>query len=160
ADKLTHIQQQIEHAYAIARGKSHQWYDTASGSAEADFQHHVQHLLDSALADRHYTKEVHIDDDTLSHLPLEARIDLLRIVQEAITNTIKHATNARHVAVLLYRDDPSLILSVTDDGKGTKSKNPAKGGMGMQSMKERVAQYGGSLSANSDPSGTQITATM
>lgn len=160
ADKLTNIQQQIEHAYSIARGKSHQWYDTASGSAEADFQHRLQHLLDSALADRHYTKEVHIDDDTLSHLPLDARIDLLRIVQEAITNTIKHATNARHVAVLLYRDDPSLVLSVTDDGKGTKSKNPAKGGMGMQSMKERVAQYGGSLSVNSDPSGTQITATI
>ncbi|MFB2119288.1 sensor histidine kinase [Parapedobacter sp. 2B3] len=159
AGKLTDIQKQIGHAYTIARSKSHQWYDTANGAAEADFEHRIQRLLDSALADRHYTKEVHVDDDTLSHLPLDTRIDLLRIVQEAVTNTIKHA-NARHVAVLLYRDEPSLILSVSDDGKGARWKQSGRTGMGMQSMKDRVAQHGGSLHVESGPDGTQITAAV
>ncbi|MEC3879585.1 sensor histidine kinase [Parapedobacter sp. 10938] len=156
---LTDIQNQIEQAYTIARGKSHQWYDMADGSAEADFAQRIQQLLDSALADGHYTKEIHVDDDTLSHLPLDARIDLLRIVQEAITNTLKHA-NARHVAVLLYREDPAVVLSVADDGKGTKSKNTSRTGIGVQSMRDRAEQHGGTLRVESNPNGTQITASI
>ncbi len=159
AGKLSDIQHQIGHAYTIARGKSHQWYDQATESGESDFKHRIQHLLDSALADRHYTKEVHVDDATLSRLPITVRIDLLRIIQEAITNTIKH-TNARHVAVLLYREDPALVLSISDDGKGAKSIKSSTTGIGIQSMKDRAEQYGGFLTVDSNSRGTQITASI
>lgn len=159
ARKLSDIQHQIGHAYTIARGKSHQWYDQATESGESDFKNRIQHLLDSALADRHYTKEVHVDDATLSDLPITLRIDLLRIIQEAITNIIKHA-NARHVTVLLYREDLSLVLSVTDDGRGTKSKKSSRAGIGIKSMKDRTDQYGGSLAVDSSSQGTQITASI
>jgi len=157
--KLTDIQHQIEDAYAIARGKSHEWYDTAAGSEEADFKNRIQQLLDSALADYQYTKEVHVDDETLSHLPLDVRIELLRIVQEAITNTIKHA-KARHVSVLVYREDSSLVLSVADDGRGVRLKNSSHTGIGIQSMKDRAEQYGGSLTVDSSSEGTQVTASI
>jgi len=159
AEKVTRIQREIEQAYAIARGKSHQWYNTAQGSDEADFKNRIQQVLDSALADNRYTKEVHVDEDTLTNVPPDIRIDLLRIVQEAITNTIKH-TNAHHVSVLLYREDRLLTLSVTDDGEGIKPKNRTARGIGFRSMRDRSERYGGQLAITSDYRGTQINASI
>ena len=159
AEKATRIQCQIEQAYAIARGKSHQWYDDADSSEETDFENRIQQVLDSALADSRYTKEVHVDDGTLAGITLDVRIDLLRIVQEAITNTIKHA-KARHVSVLLYREENELLLSVADNGNGMKAKNTAYTGVGIRSMRERSEQHGGRLSIESGQQGTQITASI
>jgi len=157
AQKLTDIRNQIEHAYAIARGKSHQWYDTAIGSEETDFQERLQRLLDSALTDKHYTKEIHIDDYTFSLAPRDLRIELLRIVQEAVTNIIKHA-KARHVSILVYREDDQMVLLVSDDGKGMKSTSTH--GIGIRSMSDRVSQYGGLFQVDSNPDGTQVTASF
>lgn len=157
AQKLTDIQNQIEHAYAIARGKSHQWYDTAMGSEEADFKERLQRLLDSALTDNHYTKEIHIDDYTFSLAPRDLRIELLRIIQEAITNIIKHA-KARHVSILVYREDDQMVLLVSDDGKGMKSTSTH--GIGIRSMSDRVSQYGGLFRVDSNPDGTQVIASF
>lgn len=159
AEKATRIQRQIEQAYAIARGKSHQWYDDADSSEDTDFEHRIQQVLDSALADSRYTKEVHVDNGTLAGIALDVRIDLLRIVQEAITNTIKHA-KARHVSVLLYREEAELLLSVADNGNGMKTKNTAYAGVGIRSMRERSEQHGGRLSIESGQQGTQITASF
>src|SRR3546814_9715665 len=96
ARKLTDIRHQIEHAYAIARGKSHQWYDTAGESEETNFRNRVQYLLESAFPDAHYTKEIHIDDASLSHSHQDVRIEFLRNVLEAVANIIKH-TKARQI---------------------------------------------------------------
>ncbi|MGV3763419.1 sensor histidine kinase [Parapedobacter sp.] len=155
--RLADIGAQVAHAYAIARGKSHQWYDTAIGSEEADFKMRIQRLLDSALGDKRYTKEIHIDDHTFSLAPQDIRIELLRIVQEAVTNIIKHA-KAQHVSVLVYREDSLMVLLVSDDGKGMKPTSD--GGIGIRSMEDRVQQYGGHLAVDSGPDGTQITASF
>ncbi len=157
AKELDTLHQQIELAYTIARGKSHQWYDTASGSEETDFKDRVQYLLDSALGDRHYTKMIHVDDEALANVPLDVRIDMLRIVQEALTNAIKHA-KARRINILLYREAPSLFLSIKDDGKGANSKISPRAGIGIRSMKERAEQHGGQLFVEAGPQGTEVTA--
>ena len=159
AERATRIKNQLEQAYAIARNKSHQWYDEADGSAETDFENRIQQVLDSALAGSRYSKEVHVDDHTLADVPLDVRIDLLRIVQEAITNTIKHA-KAQHVNVLLYREEPDLILSIADDGTGIKAKRGNHTGIGIRSMRERSEQYGGRLDIESNQRGTQVTASI
>ena len=75
--------------------------------------------------------------------PLPATVDLsaYRIVQEALTNTLKHA-QATHVRVYLrYGDD--LTIEIRDDGRATVNGNT--GGSGLIGMRERVAMLGGSI---------------
>jgi signal transduction histidine kinase len=70
-----------------------------------------------------------------------------RILQEALTNTLKHAPGA-HVRAVLRRTPEELAIEVTDDG-GDGPLPPASngGGYGMVGMRERLALYGGTLEA-------------
>jgi signal transduction histidine kinase len=83
---------------------------------------------------------------------LAAGVDLsaYRIVQEALTNTIKHA-HASSADVLVRYDGDRVELLVTDDGIGTA--NGAAGGHGLIGMRERVSMYGGELQAAAQPGG-------
>lgn len=76
--------------------------------------------------------------------PLPPGVDLsaYRIVQEALTNTLKHAGPARARVEIHYGDD-ELDLEITDDGPGTGRGGGA--GQGLVGMRERVALYGGVL---------------
>jgi two-component system, NarL family, sensor histidine kinase DesK len=67
---------------------------------------------------------------------------LLRCVQEALTNTLRHA-GARSCHIRLYRQRGELVLEITDDGKGPPSITPGNGLTGMQ---ERINTLAGSLS--------------
>jgi signal transduction histidine kinase len=83
--------------------------------------------------------------------PLPAPVDLsaYRIIQEALTNTIKHA-GAGHARVSVrYGDD--LELEIADDGRGTTSDTPA--GNGLTGMRERAAMLGGRLESGPRPAG-------
>jgi signal transduction histidine kinase len=77
---------------------------------------------------------------------LSPGIDLsaFRIVQEGLTNALKHAKGARAEVLIRYSDD-GLHLEVTDDG--TTASNGDGMGHGLVGMRERVALYGGTLEA-------------
>jgi signal transduction histidine kinase len=77
-------------------------------------------------------------------LPPGVDVALFRLAQEALTNVLRHAHAGRARIVLRY-DDAAVELSVEDDGRGGSSE-PA-GGHGLIGMRERVALYGGTLSA-------------
>jgi signal transduction histidine kinase len=76
--------------------------------------------------------------------PLPAGVDLsaYRIVQEALTNTLKHARPAHARVTVRYRSD-DVELEVVDDGRGRA--NGSNGGHGIPGMRERVRLYGGTL---------------
>lgn len=74
-------------------------------------------------------------------VPAEVGAAAFRVVQEALTNAVKHA-GARHVAVVLAAEGPSLRVLVRDDGRGGV---PKPGGHGLAGMAERVAAAGGTL---------------
>lgn len=76
--------------------------------------------------------------------PLPPGVDLsaYRIVQEALTNTLKHAGPSRAKVMIRYRDE-ELELEISDDGPGTGGSGGA--GQGLVGMRERVALYGGVL---------------
>jgi len=84
--------------------------------------------------------------------PLPPGIDLsaYRIVQEGLTNALKHAGPASAEVVLRY-GAREIELEVRDDGRGGGSGNG--GGHGLLGMRERVALYGGDLSAGPRPEG-------
>jgi signal transduction histidine kinase len=92
---------------------------------------------------------LHVDGDSF---PLPRAIDLsaYRIVQEALTNALKHARASNVDVTVRYRPD-ELELEVVDDGAG-----PAKSdglGHGLVGMRERVKIYGGEMSAGTAPTG-------
>jgi signal transduction histidine kinase len=82
---------------------------------------------------------------------LPAGIDLTayRIVQEALTNALKHAGSARASVTVSYEPN-EVALSIEDDGEGTRDGyelSDAGGGHGLVGMRERVALYGGIVQA-------------
>jgi signal transduction histidine kinase len=83
-------------------------------------------------------------------VPLPAGVDLTayRLVQEGLTNAIKHAA-AAHAEVHVRFDDGHVEIEVCDDGRGTDGVGPASGGggHGLVGMRERVSIYGGELDA-------------
>jgi signal transduction histidine kinase len=83
--------------------------------------------------------------------PLPPSIDLsaYRIVQEALTNTLKHA-NATTARVDVRQTAGTLEIDVVDDGKGAETVTPGHGIIG---MRERAALFGGHLSAGPAPAG-------
>jgi signal transduction histidine kinase len=88
-------------------------------------------------------------EGTRTELPLGIELSAYRIIQEALTNTLKHAGDARASVIVRYGPD-SLELEITDDGPGTRPA-VASGGHGLVGMKERVALYGGKLDAGHRP---------
>lgn len=83
-----------------------------------------------------------------------------RIVQEAITNAVKHAEGATAVTVELTWLPSRLQISVTDDGRGN-SRPAGPGGFGLAGMRERAALYGGTATAGpGQQGGWTVTATI
>jgi signal transduction histidine kinase len=88
---------------------------------------------------------VRAEGDTHSELPPGVEFTAYRIVQEALTNVLKHAGRASAAVVLRY-EPAALCIEVTDDGRGINGNAP-NGGHGLMGMRERVAVYGGSFEA-------------
>jgi signal transduction histidine kinase len=85
-------------------------------------------------------------------LPGGAELAAYRIVQEALTNTLKHAGPGAKAQVSLSYGPSSLLVTVTDDGRGAAAANDGRG-QGILGMRERVALYNGSLTAGPRPGG-------
>jgi signal transduction histidine kinase len=83
-------------------------------------------------------------------LPSGVDLTAYRIVQEALTNVVKHAGAADAEVVVSYRPT-QLRLAVRDDGHGTADRNG--GGVGVVGMRERAAMCGGELHAGPRPEG-------
>jgi len=93
-------------------------------------------------------------------LPPPVETAVFRIVQEALTNILKHAEATRVSVMLEYRYDELLVI-VEDNGRGFKPDVPltvkAPGGLGLVGIRERVALVGGKLKVESESgSGTTL----
>jgi signal transduction histidine kinase len=98
--------------------------------------------------------DLDVKDLTLGTLSPAAELSIYRIVQEALTNVVKHAGGPATVRVEIRHEADALVLEVNDDGRGmppTASAQPAGEDQeihhGLVGMRERVALFGGSFSA-------------
>jgi len=102
---------------------------------------------------------------TVEGLPPEVEIVAFRVVQESVTNVIRHAGATRAV-VTVGREDGLLLLSIEDDGKGfdveRRLEIAATGqALGLLGMRERVQLLAGTLSIASQPAGgTRVSAVL
>ena len=86
-------------------------------------------------------------------LPPGIDLAVFRVVQEALTNTLKHAQpGAKASVVVRYRPDV-VQVTVTDDGKPAGQAGEGTSGHGLAGMRERLALYGGDLQAGQQPGG-------
>ena len=95
-------------------------------------------------------------DENFGRLPSEMEISIYRIIQECLTN-IYHHSGSKSAAVRIQRDLRTIKVEVQDRGKGM-SENQTDGGVGLDAMRERAAQLGGTLSIRSSGRGTTIIA--
>ena len=92
---------------------------------------------------------LHVDGDPVL-LPRALDLSAYRIVQEGLTNALKHA-RARHADVTVRYGIESVQLEVRDDGDGNSAGDGL--GHGLVGIRERVKIYGGEMTAGSAPAG-------
>jgi signal transduction histidine kinase len=110
------------------------------------------------LVERAAEAGVHVDLDVRGERPaLSAGLELAgyRVVQEAVTNVIKHAGTGQCRVTVSYQPD-GFVVEIEDDGRGFAG---AAGGHGIAGMRERVGMYGGEFRAEPLPAhGFRVTA--
>jgi signal transduction histidine kinase len=91
-------------------------------------------------------------DGDVRPLPAAVELAAFRIVQEAITNVVRHS-GARHADVHVNYGAETLTVQVTDDGRGDALGGSLDGGSGIRGMRERASALGGTLTVDASPSG-------
>lgn len=99
---------------------------------------------------------VEIEIGDFDEPPIETRLAVFRVAQEALRNAIKHAPGAQ-ISLSLAQQNGSLVLTVTDTGRGF-SPGSHNTGLGLWLMEERAGAVGGTLQIASEESGTKVTA--
>lgn len=97
-------------------------------------------------------------DPATSSASPELLAPAFRIVQEAMTNALRHA-DARNISVSVQGAAEQLTITVSDDGHGFDVDEP-RSGLGLVGMRERVELAGGELAIESGPGGTTVAATL
>ena len=88
--------------------------------------------------------------DSAEKIPTATGLTVYRIVQESLTNVLRHA-NARRATVRVDHAGAQVVVEVLDDGRG--GGEVVAGGHGIAGMRERVAAHGGTLTAGPGPAG-------
>jgi signal transduction histidine kinase len=101
---------------------------------------------------------------SMERLDRDTELQLFRIVQESLTNIHRHS-GSKTASIRIARDNGGLVLDVRDEGKGMPVERLAEiqskgSGVGFRGMRERVLQLSGTLSIESDDSGTRIHAVI
>jgi signal transduction histidine kinase len=100
------------------------------------------------------TTETTLDE----RLPPEVETVLYRVVQEALSNVVKHA-GAEHVSIVLAQRDARVAATIDDDGRGFDQADVREDALGLVGMRERLGLVGGTLEIESSPgSGTTVAA--
>jgi signal transduction histidine kinase len=131
--------------------------DPAALPAPSPGLHSLPALVDRAgAAGLRITADLDLEAD----LPSGLELAIYRVVQEALTNAVKHAPGSA-VTVRLRIDDAGAVVTVTDDGARAPASRPDGAGQGLIGMRQRAELYGGSLSTGpADDGGYRVTATF
>jgi len=107
--------------------------------------------LAAGMSNAELTVEVSVEGERRA-LPATVDVSAYRIVQEALTNALKHGGASRADVHLRYWPD-ELELEIVDDGRQNGASASHAGGLGLVGMRERAALHGGKLTAGPAPGG-------
>ncbi|RQO29840.1 hypothetical protein DBR32_14750 [Taibaiella sp. KBW10] len=156
AKRLQDISNLARATYQETRNKSHEWYVGGLKEEIASFSESVHKLAAYALPEEQYKKTIEIDDTSLQKVSYTIKIELLRIVQEAFVNILKHA-EADKISLYIYDEDNMILLQIKDNGRGFDPRHLPNGkGIGLQSLRNKIKDIGGTLDIHSAKEGTEI----
>lgn len=130
--------------------------DSSSPHAQlADALGNLRYRIEQRLQGSPLSVDWAMPHEELPPVPPEVRLQLLRVVQEALANALRHA-GARRITVRAWHDAPAsrLCLSVSDDGHGIAPS--ARPGRGLTNMRHRAQQVGATLQVDSGDGGTRV----
>jgi signal transduction histidine kinase len=149
-DRLTQIRSLLEQVEAQLRRLSHELRPTILD--DLGLKPAIEFLA-NGIANR-TGRLVLVNASIGGRLPGPVEIAMYRIVQEALTNVVKHA-QATQAVVHLGRRPDALVCSIVDNGRGFDASAPSahlhSQGLGLIGMRERVASLGGTFSIDSSP---------
>ena len=96
-----------------------------------------------------------LPDGELPSLDAPVRRELLRVIREAVTNSVHHAS-ASQITIHVTATATELAVDVADDGVGFHASQPTPGHLGLESMSHRTARIGGRLRIESSAPGTVV----
>jgi len=155
-DMRNNINQIIENVRRLARDLSPVVLD------DLGLQAAIEYLVNNFS--KIYNVEVRYQQTDINHLfDEDSQRIIYRILQEALTNISKHA-QAKHVSLVIEKEDRAIRFSVKDDGRGfnvhkTLDLKSTERGMGLEAMSERVRILGGKINIVSRP-GIDTTVTF
>jgi PAS domain S-box-containing protein len=102
--------------------------------------------------------------NNFERLPVDAELVIFRIVQESLTNVIRHS-GSKTASILVAREADRVIVEIRDKGKGMSAERLTEiqsqgSGVGIRGMRERVHHFRGDLVIESNGSGTKVYATL
>lgn len=151
-DRMEHASQQIEETLGVVRALSHQMRPSLLDVGDVNI------ALSGYCSEfaQQQKIEVTYEGNLIPNMTEELAVSFYRFLQEALTNTSKHAS-ATHVWVRAHMDGDWAQLSVEDNGRGDQSANSARG-IGVAGLKERFFLLGGKVEARSIAGGYLIHA--
>jgi len=136
------LHKRIATIYQSVRNKSHQISRQATDEESDHFEESVQRIMDAALTPTFYRQLV-IEKEASRLLTIQQRVELIKILQEAIANILKHS-KASEVRVYLWQEEQQLVFQISDNGIGfTGTTLPF--GFGIRSLKKRAQSLEGVL---------------
>jgi signal transduction histidine kinase len=121
----------------------------------ADLYMLVEHLANALAGQTQIPVDVRMQEE--ARLPVEVKITLYRVAQEAFSNIAKHARASR-VSISLGTDHEQVVMRIEDDGCGFDQSAVPSGHMGIQIIRERLDQIGAALLIDSAVGrGTTVT---
>ena len=150
------LEEELEALRRAASGLRSAMYDLRH-EKERPFVESVEALVEHSLQltpEREI--ELMVEKGFPEELPAEVNVELLRVLQEALTNARRHS-GARTVEVRLQMQDEAVLAEVIDDGRGFDPAS-TRSGVGLSAMRERVEGLGGKIEVRSPPGeGTKVT---
>ena len=155
-------------------------FQRLAGDALAEVRRLAQSLRPSLLDDLGLAPALErLADDVRTHHPIHLDLDVagamdpplpepvasavFRIIQEALTNIIKHS-GARNAGVAVRQGEGTVVVEVSDDGRGIapdQLRSPPAGHLGLRGMRERADLLGGTFTIRSTPGqGTSVAVSM
>jgi len=102
--------------------------------------------------------------DNFGRLSRELELVVFRVVQESLTNIVRHSESER-AFIRIAREADTITMQIEDDGKGISTEKLAavqsgESGFGVRAMRERLRPFGGELQITSSDAGTHVVVTI